>query len=445
MKSIYRLTIGLLVSVALCQAQDDTIADYSALTPATGDLVYVLDISDTTDGIDGSNKKWTLGALSIYQTITPSANVQSILGGADFGAVRTLLDLEAGTDFYSIAAADAAFAEAAQGALADSALQDGDHWTTSGADIYRASGNIGIGTATPAAQIQVTGQSLTGSQATSLLDIASVWNTTGTPTALKLNVTDTASNASSNLMDLQVGGSSKFKVGKDGAFVTALNSTASSTIYSESGNTPYFRLTQSTGKMLRIGPVSMAFYDAGFANPVILVPDAAGILAQRNSTSAQESRIYNTFTDASNGEWLEVGFQDTSNTAVLKTNANGTGTARNITIDHGAANFEVANSLSRNIRFTSGNLQPTTNNSILGASSARWVTVYGADINASGYVKSGTYTVATLPAAATAGAGATAFVSDGSVVHAGNSGSIVAGSGANFVPVYSDATNWRIN
>ena len=47
--------------------------------------------------------------LSIYAGITPSANVQAILAAANYAAMRALLDLEAGTDFYSIAAADAAF------------------------------------------------------------------------------------------------------------------------------------------------------------------------------------------------------------------------------------------------------------------------------------------------------------------------------------------------
>ena len=52
-----------------------------------------------------------------------------------------------------------------------------------------------------------TGYSLTGSNAQTLFNLSGTWNTTGTPTAIKLNVTDTASNASSLLMDLQVGGS----------------------------------------------------------------------------------------------------------------------------------------------------------------------------------------------------------------------------------------------
>lgn len=67
--------------------------------------------------------------------------------------------------------------------------------------------------------LKSTGQSLTGSQAQSLLDFATTWNTSGAPSALKLNVTDTASNAASLLADLQVGGSSKFSVSKAGATV----------------------------------------------------------------------------------------------------------------------------------------------------------------------------------------------------------------------------------
>jgi hypothetical protein len=68
--------------------------------------------------------------------------------------------------------------------------------------------------------------SLTGANAYSTLHITPTWNTTGTPTALKLNVTDNASNAASLLMDLQVGGSSNFKVAKSGAI--GLNSGYSS-------------------------------------------------------------------------------------------------------------------------------------------------------------------------------------------------------------------------
>lgn len=76
-------------------------------------------------------------------------------------------------------------------------------------------------TNTNAAAILVSNYSLTGSDATSMFDLTGTWNTSGTPTALKLNLTDAASNAASALMDLQVGGVSQFNVNKVGRF-TAL-------------------------------------------------------------------------------------------------------------------------------------------------------------------------------------------------------------------------------
>ena len=71
----------------------------------------------------------------------------------------------------------------------------------------------------------------------------------------------------------------------------------------------------------------------------------------------------------------------------------------------------------------------------LGSASFRWSTVYS--LNA----KMTPVTVANLPAAGTIGSGAKAFVSDATAT---TFASIVAGGGANVVPVYSDGTNWRI-
>lgn len=75
---------------------------------------------------------------------------------------------------------------------------------------------------------------VTGSLAGSLLTLNQTWNTTGTPTAIKLNVTDSTSNAASKLIDLQVGGSTKFFVRKDGYAQTGslfLQSAGSGTLY----------------------------------------------------------------------------------------------------------------------------------------------------------------------------------------------------------------------
>lgn len=78
----------------------------------------------------------------------------------------------------------------------------------------------------------------------------------------------------------------------------------------------------------------------------------------------------------------------------------------------------------------------------LGNSNSRSFRLPGLSITAGvKYVNTGVLTVATLPAAATAGAGARAFVSD---ANATTFASVVAAGGANGVPVYSDGTNWRI-
>jgi len=52
------------------------------------------------------------------------------------------------------------------------------------------------------------------------------------------------------------------------------------------------------------------------------------------------------------------------------------------------------------------------------------------------------WTVATLPSAGIAGQAS--FVSDATQSFAAGAGNIVAGGGANCVPVYADGTNWRI-
>jgi hypothetical protein len=58
-----------------------------------------------------------------------------------------------------------------------------------------------------------------------------------------------------------------------------------------------------------------------------------------------------------------------------------------------------------------------------------------------GYPKLPIYTAAGIVSAVTAGAGAKAFVSD---ADATTFHSVVVAGGANFVPVFSDGTNWRI-
>jgi hypothetical protein len=147
--------------------------------------------------------------------------------------------------------------------------------------------------------LSVLGASLGGSAAQSALDIRQTWNTSGTPDGIKLTITDTASNAASNLLNLLVGASSKFNFDKSGsAFIgneirvggsrAAPNCVFSNQLYFKSSATDlglYWSATAGSGS---------ALLAAGY--------EANNVWGQRNGTNAQTFRTYRTFTDASNYE-----------------------------------------------------------------------------------------------------------------------------------------------
>lgn len=67
------------------------------------------------------------------------------------------------------------------------------------------------------------------------------------------------------------------------------------------------------------------------APDLLLRRDAANTLAQRNGTNAQKARWYETFTDVSNGAWLEVSAVALG-PYLLRTQKNGSGTLRGLQI-----------------------------------------------------------------------------------------------------------------
>jgi hypothetical protein len=88
--------------------------------------------------------------------------------------------------------------------------------TTSTGERLQVTGTARISATADAVPLTIAGYSLTGSNAQSALSITGTWNTTGTPSGIFMNITDTASNASSLLMQLQVGGGNRFRVAKSG-------------------------------------------------------------------------------------------------------------------------------------------------------------------------------------------------------------------------------------
>ena len=142
------------------------------VTPALGTPA-----SGTLTNCDGTASSLTSGITAALKSATTTVDVSA----ATAPSSGQVLTATAGTTatWQTPAAAGATL-----GANTFTALQT----------ITQASADAGI--------LASTGYSLTGSDATSMVDLAGTWNTTGTPTALKLNVTDTASNASSLLMVL---------------------------------------------------------------------------------------------------------------------------------------------------------------------------------------------------------------------------------------------------
>jgi len=155
-----------------------------------------------------------------------------------------------------------------------------------------------------------------------IYDMVDVWNASGTTfTAIKMNVTDTASAAGSLLMDLQVGGVSQFSVNKLGTVVAAQGR-----IRASLGNSANYAL--SIGSAGFIGFTDTSGGDTGsfFGGSIDtrLFRDAANTLAQRNGTNAQAFNLYNTFTDASN--YIRASFTQTATGLVLDSQFAGTGT-----------------------------------------------------------------------------------------------------------------------
>ena len=205
----------------------------------------------------------------------------------------------------------------------------------------------------------LTGQSLTGTQSTSLVDLATTWlSTTGTPTAIKLNVTDTANvPAASKLMDLQVGGVSKFAINKAGELM--MNSAADPSTYISNpslgflfhgGGARSFFLGQDgvgngLANMSQLGSIGFSSSNIPTFNTsdVRLWRDAAGILAQRNGTAKQVHRVYNTFLGTTANEWGGFDWLTTANTLRIGTEHGGTGTARPIDfVTGGVAKWQIS-------------------------------------------------------------------------------------------------------
>lgn len=171
-----------------------------------------------------------------------------------------------------------------------------------------------------------------GSLASSALEINQTWNTTGTPTAIKLNVTNTASGGLGKLLDVQLGGTSKFTVTRDGVVRNAAIAAAyaDSICISATATTRCFIVGYLNGNNVQLASSTTFGWTAGTdafaALETILVRDAAYTIAQRNGVNPQALRVYNTYTSGTDYERGKFAWE--SNILRIGTEKLGTGAAR---------------------------------------------------------------------------------------------------------------------
>ena len=186
-----------------------------------------------------------------------------------------------------------------------------------------------------------------------ILNLSQTWNNAATTfTGLKLNVTDTASAADSNLLDLQVGGATKFKATTNGS------------------------ITATSAAFGTVNIDSNAIYGAPLGWPTS--PSWGGI---------KQINMYQSGTGIGFIQWNADVYLNRDSAGVLAITDGSAGT---------------------------------------------------------GYLKLIPTTVGALTAAATVGAGTKAFVTDSTSTLSSHHGQAVVGGGTNFVPVFSDGTNWIV-
>lgn len=194
------------------------------------------------------------------------------------------------------------------------------------------------------------------------------WTDSGTSySAIKMNVTNTASAAGAELVTLQIGGANIFNITKAGRVRLYVDGYDGSRGFDVSTLTSAFtgmrnfaadgvglalasnnvdQLVISANQPTRV-EIAQNASNFGWAD-VQIFRDAADIWAQRRSTNPQAFKLYNTFTDTSNYERLSIGWS--GNLLIMDVAVAGTGAQRSISLRHiddatgaGTATFAATN------------------------------------------------------------------------------------------------------
>ena len=177
-----------------------------------------------------------------------------------------------------------------------------------------------------------------GTLATSApVTISQTWDAgTNVMTALKVVATDTASGATSNVLELWTGSTpiQRFNVAKSGSV-----SFRSGNVFADLATDGVGRIlfNASSGNGARItGDLHIG------SNDVVLLKDATATLALRNSTAAQTFNVYGTYTSGTSYERLTLSAPSAANAIIGTNKGSGGGTARGLDLHtDGAARMTI--------------------------------------------------------------------------------------------------------
>jgi hypothetical protein len=178
-------------------------------------------VSGTNIQSINSSSILTSGNINLQVPLVSGTNIKTVnsttlLGSGDLAVQPTLVS---GTNIKTInstsllGSGNIVINTPPSGVAGAIQFSNGSTFTSDASNLFWDDTNkrLGIGTNVPNATLTLNG-TISGADSASALDINQTWNTTGSPTAIKLNVVNTASGTSAKLIDLQVGGVSRLSL-----------------------------------------------------------------------------------------------------------------------------------------------------------------------------------------------------------------------------------------
>ena len=265
---------------------------------------------------------------------------RTLLTASTVAAQRTALELgtsatkNVGAGSAEVAAGDHTHSGVYAAASHNHSATDITSGTLNNARVNFASPSA-IGSTTPATGAFTTLSANNGTLTASapVLALSQTWDNAAVVfTGLKVNVTNTASNANSLSLDMQTGGSSVFNIRVDGTVGGKLFAIGTGWVGNTLGNSGVWLVS---GSELAWSNNSGTVYGT---LDVKLARDGSDALAQRRTTNAQTFRLYNTYTSATNFERLNLRWA--SNDLIIDAEkGSGGGTLRGIKLGSAATSL----------------------------------------------------------------------------------------------------------